>query len=121
VPLPPAFFPRLVAGLLAFVAILLVVQALRRRGARRGLAGNRAPLGPAFVVFGWLAGYLGLVPLLGFFVTTFLFVAGLGFALSPRRRVDLVAALALGLVTTGVCLVVFTRYLHVLFPEGLLR
>ncbi|HEU5393881.1 MAG TPA: tripartite tricarboxylate transporter TctB family protein [Candidatus Methylomirabilis sp.] len=120
VPLTPAFFPRVLAALLALLAVLLVARGLRSR-APAGAAGRRAPFAPALLVFGSLAAYLLLTPRLGFFTATFLFVFGLGFALSPRRGFDLGGALGLAAGTTALCYVAFTKYLHVLVPEGLFR
>lgn len=118
VPVTPAFFPRLLATILAILALPLVVRGLRARRAPGEAA--RAPLAPALLVFGPLAGYLLLVPLLGFFAGTFLFVLAEGVLLGARTPRGVARAVAVALVTTLACYLVFERYLRVLFPDGLL-
>ncbi len=117
VPVGPAFFPRLLAGLLALLAVLLLVRGLH---AGRGQGGApRARPAPALLVFGPLAGYLLLVPRLGFFTSTFLFVTAMGALLGERRPAALGRAVVVAAVATGACYLVFERYLRVLFPRGL--
>lgn len=122
VPLPPAFFPRLVAGVLAGLAVVLVVRGLRAGAREPGrAAAAQAPVGPALPVFGSLAGYIAVIPALGFFASTFVFLVVLGWLLEERRRASLPRAVVVAAVTTVITYLVFTKYLQVLFPEGLLR
>ncbi len=127
VPLTPAFFPRLVAGFLGGLALLLLVRALRGdRGlaaAGAATAGAQAPgrLGPALLVFGTLGGYIALIPRLGFYASTLLFLVALDWLLEERRLARLPRVVAAAVATTVVTYLVFTKYLQVLFPEGLLR
>lgn len=118
VPVAPASFPRLLAGVLAGLALLLAVRGLL--AAPQARAATRAALAPALLVFGPLAGYLLLVPVLGFFSSTFLFVLAQGLLLGGRGVRDLARAAVVAAVTTVACYLVFERYLRVLFPEGLL-
>lgn len=120
VPLPPSFFPRLVAGLLAFLAVLLALRGLR--SFRRPPDGPPAErLAPAAIVFVVLGAYVALIPVLGFFASTFLFLLAFGWLLGERTPRGLLRPAVVAAVTTVACYVVFTRYLRVLFPEGLLR
>ncbi|HWP34803.1 MAG TPA: tripartite tricarboxylate transporter TctB family protein [Thermodesulfobacteriota bacterium] len=124
VPLGPAFFPRAIAALLAVLAALLAargVLALARRTAQPAAREGGGDLVAPLVVFGSLAAYIGLIPVLGFYTATFAFVTGLAWLLGERRLAELPKALALAAATTVVVYAVFTAYLHVLFPEGLLR
>lgn len=142
VPLGPAFYPRLVAGLLAVLALLLVVRGVRSRGqpvaADRGAAAGLATtdrvaaagaaagheaarLGPVLLLFGTLAGYIALIPVLGFYASTFLFLVVLGWLLDGGWPARLPRAVVVAAATTVVAYLVFTKYLRVLFPEGLLR
>jgi hypothetical protein len=119
VPIGPAFYPRILFGVTAALSALLVVMDLWGRGRAR-----RPPTGPVsyrlvvltFLIFG---AYVFLLPLLGYRVGTFLFVAVLQATLEPPRSargVALVAAVALG--TMLVTYYVFEAYLHVLLPRG---
>jgi hypothetical protein len=118
VPLSPAFFPRILAGILAGLSLLLVARAVRGLPAARG---GRGPLGPAAVVFGSLAAYIFAIPRLGFYASTFLFLLVLGTLLGDRTKAALLRALGVAAAATVGCFVVFTRYLNLLLPEGILR
>jgi hypothetical protein len=118
VPLTPAFFPRLLAAILAGLSLLLLARGVRAPAAA---APARGPLAPTLLVFVPLGVYIWLAPRLGFFVTTFLFVLAEGLLLGDRRGASVVRAVAVAALTTVACYVVFTRYLQVLFPEGVLR
>lgn len=129
VPIGPAFYPRVVLGLMAVLSAILVagdVLAGRRRvGApgrspEAGTAAGDRPNYPlvlaSFVTFGL---YVLLLPYLGFRISTFLFVTALQAALEwPRswRRWLLVVAVALA--TTVACVLAFEDYLSVLLPRG---
>lgn len=127
VPLTPAFFPRLVAGILSGLALVLVVRgrggSRGRTAARAATAGAEAPgrLGPVLLVFGALGGYIALIPLLGFYAATLLFLVALGWLLEERRLASLPRVVAVAIATTVVTYLVFTKYLQLLFPEGLIR
>jgi putative tricarboxylic transport membrane protein len=119
VPLTPAFFPRLLAAVLAGLSLPLLVRGLAAPAGAAAPA--RGPLAPTLLVFVPLGAYIWLAPRLGFFVTTFLFVLAEGLLLGERRAAAVVRAVAVAALTTAACYVVFTRYLQVLFPEGALR
>jgi len=117
VPIGPGFYPRIVLGLSAALAAALVVFDFR--------SGKRAEAGPdanyrlvllVFVVFGL---YVGLMPGLGFRISTFLFVAALQSLLEPPKGVKgWAVVLATALITTLVTHTIFERYLSVLLPRG---
>jgi len=119
VPIGPGFYPRLVLGVtVALGAALFVQDLLRRRPAARAPAAafNYRLVALTFGVF---AGYVVLLPLLGFRVATFVFVVGASFLLEPPRRTGLwIRGFVLAAVITTVCYYVFEQYLAVLLPRG---
>ena len=118
VPIGPGYYPRLVLGVTAVLALGVVVSDF--------FAGDRAASRPEqldyglvvalFAVFGL---YCGALPYLGFRVATLLYVAATNALLDPPKgargwmRVGAVA-----LITTAAAYVVFERYLTVLLPRG---
>jgi putative tricarboxylic transport membrane protein len=117
VPIGPGFYPRIVLGLSAALAAMLVVFDLVSRTKPEPPAGaNYRLVLLVFVVFGV---YVGLMPGLGFRISTFLFVAALQSLLAPPKGVKgWVVVLATALITTFVTHVLFERYLSVLLPRG---
>ena len=134
VPVGPAFYPRIVLGIVAVMALALVVMDFwgrRRLGPRlRGgddaqgvvpaQAGTQSPnyvlVVSAFAIFTL---YVVALPYLGFRLSTLLFLVAMPVALEPPaglRRWAIVLALAL--VATLVTHYVFEHYLHVLLPRG---
>ena len=117
VPVGPGFYPRIVLGITALFALLLVFQDLLRRERPRPLpAANYAAVVLHFAVFGV---YVAALPGLGFRVATLLYVAAANALMDPPRRPAQwlrVGALALG--TTLATYYVFEHYLTVLLPRG---
>jgi hypothetical protein len=117
VPIGPGFYPRIVLGVTAVLALGLVVMDLlqpKKPAAAESL--NYLLVVETFVVFGL---YVGALPYLGFRVSTLLYVAATNALLDPPKgakgwgRVALVAA-----ITTLLVFYVFERYLTVLMPRG---
>lgn len=117
VPIGPGFYPRVVLGLSAALAAALVVFDLLAKGKPRSAeAGNYGLVLAVFAVFGI---YIGLLPGLGFRISTFLFVAALQSLLEPPRGAKgWLVVLATALVTTALTYVLFEKYLTVLLPRG---
>lgn len=131
VPIGPAFYPRVVLGLMALLSAILVINdvlAGRRRGApgvsaapaKQAASAADRPNYPlvlaSFIVFGL---YVLLLPYLGFRVSTFLFVTALQAALEwPRSWQRWLLVLAIALATTVGCVLAFEDYLSVLLPRG---
>jgi putative tricarboxylic transport membrane protein len=123
VPVGPAFYPRIVLTVTALLGGALIVSDLlarRRSRPRASAAAAAAPRNAPLVVatFGLFAGYVTLLPLLGFRIASVLFLLGLQGALDPAprrhwRRIVLVAAL-----TAWLSHFVFEGYLSVLLPRG---
>jgi len=129
VPVGPAFYPRvviLIFGLLSAILIALDVRAMQRRRASAAAAPAGAtsaapppnyPLVLAtFIEFGL---YIVLMPLVGFRISTFLFVLALEVTLEwPRSNKHWALAVLVAIATSLVCFYVFEDYLSVLLPRG---
>ena len=126
VPIGPDFYPRIVLVIMAALSVMLIASDLwrqRTQGAEAAAGAEAAPekrnyrlVGMTFAVF---AGYVVLLPLVGYRVATFLFMAVLQAVIDPPRSarrwlVVLVSALASAAVTY----IVFDNYLSVLLPRG---
>jgi hypothetical protein len=128
VPIGPDFYPRIVLGVTALLsAILVAADLVTTLRARRAAAAESPPAAPAakknyrlvvltFVLFTL---YVAALPVFGYRIATFLFVAAQQSLLerpaSLRRWiVVLITAVATSLVTY----VVFDQYLQVLLPRG---
>jgi hypothetical protein len=116
VPIGPAFYPRILFGVTAILAALLIINDLRRRDRPGAPAPARYRL--VVLTFAVFTGYVVILPLLGYRLATLLFVGVLQVVIEPPtgRRWLLVAAVALG--TTLATYYVFEGYLSVLLPRG---
>jgi putative tricarboxylic transport membrane protein len=117
VPIGPGFYPRLVTGLTAILALaLVIVDGFKEK-----------PVGPApqadyvavIVQFALFGLYAAALPSLGFRIATFAYVAAANALMAPPsglRQWARVAAIALG--TTVATYYAFEHYLSVLLPRG---
>ena len=114
-PLGLPFWPRVVIGLLAVASLWLVAKG------RLGTSPPEALAPAAFAALAGMVGYAALIPELGFYVATplflFLFQVAIG-GLARRRLVEAVVVAAVGTLAVWV---VFTALLEVQFPLGLLE
>ena len=117
VPIGPGFYPRIVLGVTALLAAVLVITDWFSP-AEFPSSGtlNYGLVAAMFAVFGL---YVGALPYLGFRIATLLYVAGTNWMLDPPRDAKgwLRTAL-LALISTAVIYAVFERYLLVLLPRG---
>jgi putative tricarboxylic transport membrane protein len=123
VPIGPGFYPRIVVGVTALFAVLVVIgDALARRGG--GVAGKAAQAERAnyvlvlasFAVFG---AYVLALSGLGFRIATFLYVTAAAALLArPLGAKRWIAILVLALLAAAITYFVFERYLLVLLPRG---
>ena len=125
VPVGPAFYPRLVLGATAFLALVLLVSdaiAHRRRRVKSATAASPAKANYALVLiaFAIFAIYVIALPYLGFRVATFAFLIALPLALEPPRgaRRRWIVVLIVALAATVLTYLIFNNYLHVLLPRG---
>jgi putative tricarboxylic transport membrane protein len=126
VPVGPDFYPRIVLVIMAVLSVMLVVSDVWQQRTQTAAAAagaeskpekrNYRLVGLTFAVF---AGYVVLLPLVGYRLATFLFMAALQAVIDPPRgtrrwAVVLVSALASAAITY----VIFDNYLSVLLPRG---
>ena len=123
VPVGPEFYPQLVLGTTALLALLLVITdviAYRRARAPVSVSTVRANYMLVAIAFAIFMIYVIALPYLGFRVATFAFLITLPLALEPprgvRRRWMLVLTVAV--IATLVIHFVFENYLQVLLPRG---
>ena len=123
-PLGADFFPRVLLILLAAGGLLLLALDIlrhRQQGAtREGLPRFRDVPRSIPLIFAVFAGYVFLMPIMGFVLATLAFVAVAQVLLGPHRPRDLPRIGLLAAGTAAAMYLVFERYLHVFLPSGLL-
>lgn len=124
VPVGPAFYPRVVVIVMAFLSALLIwfdISAGRARAAAPpAAAASFSPNYPlvlaTFIEFGL---YIAFLPLIGFRLSTFLFVAALQVTLEwPASNKRWLLVLLIGIAASLICQLIFEDYLSVLLPRG---
>lgn len=126
VPIGPDFYPRIVLIIMAVLSAMLIASDLwrQRSQAAPATAGavaapekrNYRLVGMTFAVF---AGYVVLLPLVGYRLATFLFMVALQAVIDPPRGARRwVVVMISALASTAVTYVVFDNYLSVLLPRG---
>jgi len=125
VPIGPAFYPRVVVITLAALSLLLIwldLSAARDRAAAPPVAAAPSPSAnyrlvlATFIEFGL---YIVLLPLIGFRLSTFLFVVVLQVTLEwPQSNVRWVLVVLIAVATSVLCHFIFEDYLSVLLPRG---
>lgn len=114
--LGPAFFPRLLAGTLTVLAIILIVRAGSGRSDPAPLPQTRTAQLASLI--GLLVAYAVLMPHVGFLIATPVLLGAVVWLLGLRAWGALVGT-ALGM--TAALYFLFGRALHVLLPTGLLK
>ena len=117
VPIGPGFYPRIVLGITAVLALFLVVSDLKaKKTPREKEKLNYQLVALQFLVFGL---YCGALWGLGFRVSTFLYVAAANALLDPPKGWRGWARVAvLAVLTAFLTHLIFERYLQVLLPRG---
>ena len=117
VPIGPGFYPRIVLGVTALLAVLLVVAdwyAAKKAGPR--VPADYAAVVLQFAVFGI---YVAALPWLGFRIATFTYVAVTNALMDPPRGARQWARVAaIALASALATYFVFEHYLSVLLPRG---
>jgi len=117
VPIGPGFYPRIVLGVTALLSAWLIISDLV--AVKRAAPSAAVSYGMVVLMFAVFGVYVLALPLLGFRVGTFAYVAVANALLDPPRgargwgRVALVA-----LLTSAATYLVFEHYLTVLMPRG---
>jgi len=117
VPIGPGFYPRIVLGVTALLAALLVVTdwyAAKKAGPK--VPADYAAVVLQFAVFGI---YVAALPWLGFRIATFAYVAATNALMDPPRGARQWARVAaIALASALATYFVFEHYLSVLLPRG---
>jgi putative tricarboxylic transport membrane protein len=120
VPVGPGFYPRLVLGGTALLALMLVVvDVIAHRVGRAAASSPPARYGAVVVAFAVFAAYVISLPYVGFRVATLAFLVVMQAVLdrpTNKRRWILVAVVAM--VATAITYYLFDGYLKVLLPRG---
>ena len=121
VPIGPGYYPRIVLGISAILALAVLIADLLKARRPRAAAPEKQKLNYAmvaamFAVFGL---YCGALPLVGFRIATFIYLVAANAMLDPPASTKgYLRVLAVALVTTVVVYLAFERYLDVLLPRG---
>lgn len=119
-------FPKIVFAGIALVAVIAIIDALRKIPA--GAYGRFAAQTCAwarrrylvFVTLAALAVYLILIPVLGFSIASFLFILALELVLMPRRPATLLIAVIVAAVFSFGLNWLFAEVFTVFLPRGVL-
>jgi len=121
VPVGPGFYPRIVLGITAALALCLVlVDFIAHRSGRAPAAEAKARgYGQVVVAFAIFGAYVVALPYLGFRLATLAFLLVMQFALERPANARRWAVLVIvAVVATVACYYVFEAYLKVLLPRG---
>ena len=119
VPIGPGFYPRIVLGITAVLAALLVAVDLFGRKPDPGPQQEKRNYGLVALMFALFGLYCGALPYFGFRVATFAYVAASNALLDPPKGArGWARAAAVALLTTVLVYYAFERYLSVLLPRG---
>ena len=117
VPVGPGFYPRIVLGITALLAVTLVVLDFLHP-LKPGAEGkvNYAAVALHFAVFGV---YVAVLPWLGFRIATLAYVAATNALMDPPKNArHWLRVAAIAVLTALLTHLVFERYLSVLLPRG---
>jgi len=122
VPIGPEFYPRIVLVITAVLSVTLVAAdafAARRGREVPAAAAGKRNYGLVAVTFAVFGIYVALLPLAGFRIATFIFVAALQVVLEkPRGSRGWCVVLIAAAATVAVTYLAFEVYLSVLMPRG---
>ena len=115
VPIGPGFYPAMVLSFMALTSAVLVLQDLLAQR-RRSVPVDQLAALASFIT---IAGYIGVLPLLGFRISTALFVLIFQMVLErPTSPLTLLRQVAVALGAAAVTYLTFNDYLTVLLPRG---
>ena len=125
VPIGPGFYPAIVLSFMALTSAVLVLQDLMAQRQRSAPVDQLAPAEPkrayglVLASFISIAGYIGVLPLVGFRISTALFVLIFQMVLErPASPLTLLRQVAVALGAAAVTYLTFNDYLTVLLPRG---
>jgi cell division protein FtsW (lipid II flippase) len=112
--LGPGFFPKLLGGSLAALALCILLSAFMSK--QGGEKQESAPRGSLLVIMAVTLMYLVLLPLLGFLVVTPVYLAITGLLISDNIKKHYRGILINGVVSTILLYFLFVRALNVPLP-----
>ena len=116
VPIGPGFYPRIVLGVTAVLALAVLVFSLKQKKPGKAETLNYGMVLSMFAMFGL---YCGALPFLGFRIATLLYLVATNTMLDyPKNAKGWGRVAIVSIVTTVVVYFVFERYLTVLLPRG---
>lgn len=119
--LNPGFYPQLLAGILAVLAVLLLITALMQKSQipKKFLEGTSKR---SKILLGITVCMLILFPIIleyfGFTIATFIFMAVLIYSLSDRKKYSVLTMFLVTLANTTAIYLVFKLFLKIPFPRG---
>ena len=118
VPIGPGYYPRLVLGVTAALALAVVVFDLWKP-ARAVVSEEKLNYGMVAAMFAVFGLYCGALPYVGFRIATLAYLAASNALLDfPRGAKGWLRVAAVALIATVVIYIVFEYYLTVLLPRG---
>ncbi len=108
----PAVVPQLWVLFTTALCVALITQAVLRRGDRDPAPGHILRV---LLFGGWLVLYLSAISVLGYFLSTFVFLIGAMYFLGYRRPL---VAIAVATVWVAFSYLVFARLLYIPLPVG---
>ena len=121
VPIGPGYYPRIVLGISAILALAVLIADLLKARKPRAAPSEKQKLKYAMVaaMFAAFGLYCGALPFVGFRIATFVYLAATNAMLDPPASTKgYLRVLAVALVTTVVVYLAFERYLDVLLTRG---
>ncbi len=127
VPVGPDFYPRIVLVIMALLSLMLIGTDLWRQHFSKKAAAATTQAAPeekrnyglVAATYAIFTGYVVLLPLVGYRVSTFLFVLALQPTLEPPRTAGRwVFVVISALAASAITYMVFDQYLDVLLPRG---
>lgn len=116
----PAFYPQLMAILLALISVTLIYRSVRRLKNKEECRKVKVD-NPAIViaVMAVTLLYILVLKTLGFLITTFLYLTALVFIMQPEKK-KIVTNLLVSSIMTGAVYVIFAKLFSASLPQGIL-
>jgi len=111
----PAFFPQLIAGFIVFLSLALLYKGISGLVIREKSADKVVFSAKAAILLAWFAGFIFLLPYVGFMIAGVPFFAGLMLMCQSRRWLQLF----LGATAIPIILfIIFRDGFHILLPNA---